>query len=371
MTAITPIKMPKWGLSMIEGKIVAWHKAEGASVKEGDDLVDVETSKITNVAEAPVAGTLRRIVAKADETLPVGALMAVLAEPSVSDGEIDAFVADFQSRFVPEADGDGPSGPPTRALMVNGLHVNVAVYGEDKHGVPAVLLHGFSADANNWLFVAPALAESRPVYALDLPGHGATDKNVGDGSLAFMAQTVQGAIAALGLSKVHLVGHSMGGAIAVQVAIDAPASVASLSLVASAALPGCFINTAFLNGIAKGQRAKDIKPFLELIMAVPEMITKEMVDVMVKFKRIDGVEEALTKLAETLSDPAQSAGVQANLHKIPTALVIASHNDKIVGAPDPAQLPAGWTVMFLDQTGHMAHMEAAGEVNAALIKHFG
>lgn len=371
MTAITPIKMPKWGLSMIEGKIVTWHKAEGASVNEGDDLVDVETSKITNVAEAPAGGVLRRIVAKADETLPVGALMAVLADASVSDGEIDAFVADFQSRFVPESEGEDAGGPPRRVFVANGRTLSAVTLGEDKHATPALLIHGYSADANNWLFVAPTLAQARPVYSLDLPGHGQADKDVGDGSLSFFSKTVQEAMDALRLQKAHLVGHSMGGAIAAQVAIDAPERVASLSLIASAALPGCIINTEFLEGVAQGQRAKDLKPFLEMIMAVPELITKEMVDLMVKYKRLDGVEEALTLLTERFRTGEDEQALQANLGKIPAALVIASRNDKIVGAPDPAKLPSGWTTLFLDQTGHMAHMEAAGEVNAALAKHMG
>lgn len=371
MTSITPIKMPKWGLSMIEGKIVEWHKAEGAVVKEGDDLVDVETSKITNVAEAPAAGILRRIVAKPDETLPVGALMAVVADAAVSDAEIDAFVTDYQSRFVPESEDAAGGGVPTRMIDAGGVSLRVASFGEDKHGVPAVLLHGYSADLNNWLFTAPALAESRPVYALDMPGHGGSDKAVGDGSLAHIAQVVVAALAALGIEKAHLIGHSWGGAVAARVAADLPGKTASLTLLAAASLPGGIINVDFLTGIAQGSRAKDLKPWLELIVADPQMITKDMVDDMVKYKRIDGVEEALTALRDRFSVDTDKNALASDLAKIASALVIASHNDKIVGAPNPAQLPAGWTVIFMDQTGHMPHMEAAADVNAAILQHIG
>jgi pyruvate dehydrogenase E2 component (dihydrolipoamide acetyltransferase) len=371
MSAITPIKMPKWGLSMIEGKIVAWHKAEGEVVKEGEDLVDVETSKITNVAEAPSAGTLRRILAQPDETLPVGALIAVLAEPHVPDADIVAFVADFQSQFVPSEEDDGADGPPQRFVSANGVTVKVGVYAEDKNATPVVLIHGYSADMNNWLFLAPALAVSRPVYALDLPGHGGSDKTVGDGSIAFLAQTVEKAMAELGVHKAHIVGHSMGGAVAMQLALTAPDRVQSVSLLASAALPGGIINRDFLDGMATGMRAKDIKHYLEMIFATPEIVTKDMVDAMVKYKRLDGVEQALSTLAATLGDGVQAQALIAHLPKIPRALVIASRHDRIVGAPDPALFPAGWTTVFLDQTGHMPHLEAAPAVLAALAEHMG
>ncbi|MFA7588414.1 MAG: biotin/lipoyl-containing protein, partial [Novosphingobium sp.] len=60
MSDITPILMPKWGLSMKEGKLSAWHVSEGDEIKVGDEIMDVETDKIANVVEAADAGLLRR-----------------------------------------------------------------------------------------------------------------------------------------------------------------------------------------------------------------------------------------------------------------------------------------------------------------------
>src|SRR5258708_12737095 len=80
---------------MSEGKVVGWLKQQGQSFAEGEDLLEIETTKITNVMEAPARGTLRRIVAPADATLPVGALLAVVAPEAVGDGEIGTFVAGF------------------------------------------------------------------------------------------------------------------------------------------------------------------------------------------------------------------------------------------------------------------------------------
>ena len=89
---IVPVTMPKWGLSMQLGKITAWVVAEGDEVKVGDDLADIETEKITGTLEAPDAGTVRRIVARAGEDVPVSGTIALIAPPEVTEDELDAAV---------------------------------------------------------------------------------------------------------------------------------------------------------------------------------------------------------------------------------------------------------------------------------------
>src|SRR5207248_36397 len=61
----------------------------------GEELLEIETTKITNVFEASEGGSLRRIVAQSGATLPIGALLAVAAPAEVPDSEIEAFVAGF------------------------------------------------------------------------------------------------------------------------------------------------------------------------------------------------------------------------------------------------------------------------------------
>ncbi len=93
MSDIQPIVMPKWGLAMEEGALTSWLVAEGAQVEKGQEIAEIETSKIANVFESPASGTVRRLVAKEGDVLPVGSLLAVMAPAEVPDADIDRFVA--------------------------------------------------------------------------------------------------------------------------------------------------------------------------------------------------------------------------------------------------------------------------------------
>ena len=114
---IRAVTMPKWGIEMQEGTVTAWQVEPGRHVEKGDALLDVETEKIVNSVESPAGGTLRRILAETGATLPVGALIAVLADPGVTDAEIDVFVrefkafdASFDAEPMAEAPAAGPAG---------------------------------------------------------------------------------------------------------------------------------------------------------------------------------------------------------------------------------------------------------------------
>jgi pyruvate dehydrogenase E2 component (dihydrolipoamide acetyltransferase) len=363
--AIKPVGMPKWGLAMTEGKVNAWLVEEGAEVKTGDEILEIETSKITNVFESPVAGTLRRKVASEGETLPVGALLGVVADAQVSEAEIDAYVAQAKEQ---QAAAAAAAVPPPEPVLVqaNGWTVRVLELGpEDGQagGAPLLLLHGFGGDLQNWQFNQPDLAANRVVYAIDLPGHGGSSKTLQGGDVPALAAAVHGAMQALGIGQVHLAGHSLGGAIALQLALDEPQAIASVTLVCSAGL-GPDINTDYIEGFIRAERRKDMKAAVETLFADPSFVSRDMVDDLLKYKRLDGVVPALRGIADAVFAGGRQATVFADrlaTLDVPVQAIWGA-GDRIIPASHAAAI-AEPRRHVLEGAGHMVHIERPADVN--------
>ena len=357
---LTKLGMPKWGLSMTEGTVVQWLVEEGAELNNGDEVVEVESEKINNAVETPAPGVLRRRVAKEGDVLPVGGLLGVIADASVSDEEIDAYVEEFQATFVPEEEEAG--GPEPETVEVGGKNIQYLKVGEGG-GTPLVLLHGFGGDINIWVFNQEALAEGgRTVYAVDLPGHGGSTKDVGEGDLASLVDVVSGFMDEMGVEKAHLFGHSMGGAVAASFAIGHPERVQSLSLIASAGL-GEEINGEYIEGFIAANRRKEMKSTLGLLFANPDLVNRQLVNDVIRFKRLDGVDEALRKLADNLFPDGRQADVPDLSGVEVPMLVVWGRQDKILPVSHSENAPGHARVEILDDTGHMPQMEAAGPTN--------
>lgn len=108
MSDIYPIAVPKWGIEMVEGTITSWNKSEGDAIAKGDEVFEMESDKIVNVWDSPVDGVLRRVLVPAGDAHPVGALLGVIADASVADSDIDAFIAQH-SPAAAEPAGDTPT----------------------------------------------------------------------------------------------------------------------------------------------------------------------------------------------------------------------------------------------------------------------
>jgi pyruvate dehydrogenase E2 component (dihydrolipoamide acetyltransferase) len=371
--AIRPVVMPKWGLAMQEGMVARWLVEVGANVAAGDEIADIETSKIANVFESPVAGTLRRQVVGEGQTVPVGALLAVVADAAVPDAELDGFVAKFQEEFAAHAAEAGETGPEPATIEAGGRRLRYLEMGQGE-GPPVVFIHGFGGDLYSWQFNQEALAESHATYALDLPGHGGSTKDLGSGraDVGALAAAVIDFLDAKDIAKAHLVGHSLGGAVALDLALNQPERIASATLVCSAAL-GPEINMAYIDGFMQARRRKQLQPVLEMLVADPAMVSRDMIEEVLKYKRLDGVEAALNRIAgDTFAGGRQALELTGRLSELTVPVqVIWGKEDRILPASHAEGLPASVPATVLDGAGHLVHMEKAAEVNQKLLASVG
>ncbi|MCG8670478.1 MAG: 2-oxo acid dehydrogenase subunit E2 [Pseudomonadales bacterium] len=118
MSSIQAIIVPKWGMEMEEGTIAEWHVEEGSVIHKGDELVDIETSKIVNTVESNYSGVLRRRVAQTGVTLPVGSLLGVCVEGDASDADIESFIGSYIQQ-LDSVDNDVQGAAEASATIVD------------------------------------------------------------------------------------------------------------------------------------------------------------------------------------------------------------------------------------------------------------
>ena len=165
---------------------------------------------------------------------------------------------------------------------------------------------------------------------------------------------------ALGVDRVHLAGHSLGGAIALALALAEPARIRSLTLIAPAGL-GPEINMAYIDGFVAAERRKELKPVVEMLFADPTVASREMIDEVLAFKRLDGVTGALRQIADACFG---GGGRAARLTELTMPVqAIWGEADAIIPA---SQAKAVARHHVLAGAGHMVHMEAASAVNALI-----
>lgn len=117
-------------------------------------------------------------------------------------------------------------------VLVDGLRTRYRVDGE---GVPVVLLHGIARTHADWTAQHELLADRFQVHSLDLAGFGGSDPLPGRYSLQALADFVEHFLDAVGVSEpAHLVGNSLGGAVAMRLSVQSPERVRTLTLVNSA-----------------------------------------------------------------------------------------------------------------------------------------
>ena len=126
-----------------------------------------------------------------------------------------------------------PSTLDHRSVLLHGREVAYVVGGE---GPTVLLIHGIGGDWRTWEPVLDGLARQHRVVAVDLPGHGGSAKGAGDYSLGSLASAFRDLGGALGIERATVVGHSLGGGVAMQFAYQFPERCERLVLVSSGGL---------------------------------------------------------------------------------------------------------------------------------------
>lgn len=113
-------------------------------------------------------------------------------------------------------------------LRVGDVELYYEVHGE---GPPAVFIHGLGSSGRDWELQVPVFSQRYQVVTFDVRGHGRSDKPKGPYTIPLFAADTAGLIRGLGLGAAHVVGISLGGMIALQLAVSAPDLVKSLTVV--------------------------------------------------------------------------------------------------------------------------------------------
>ena len=357
------ITMPKWGLAMKEGAILQWLKNEGDEVKKGEILLEIETDKVVNEMESPEDGKLLKKSIKTDIRVPVGSLIAVYGNESISDEEIEKFISEFNENFVVEDDEAAGEANKYEKIMLGDIEINFSNIGEEKEK-NILFIHGFGGDLNNWMFNQEELSKDYNTFAIDLPGHGQSSKNVTDGSLKNMAKIMNDFCSKNNISKINLVGHSYGAGIAIQAACDFKDLIESLTLISPIGL-GKEIDDSYLEDFITSESRRDLKPVLEKLYANSEIITRDMVNEVLSYKRIDGVENSLKIMKDQITKSNSQNNElkdQLNALEIPVS-IIWGKNDNIIPSNHTERLNEKISIEIIENCGHMAHTEYASKVN--------
>ncbi|WP_299818956.1 alpha/beta fold hydrolase [uncultured Roseibium sp.] len=244
--------------------------------------------------------------------------------------------------------------------------------GGDDTGAPVVLLHGFGGDRQTWLNIQTGLAPQKRSIAFDLPGHGeALDwPRIGNAGLA--AKAVSHSLEALGLTQVHLVGHSMGGAIAALIALRSPEIVASLTLLA----PGGFgpeINHRLLRRYAAATDAAEMETLLEQFFGWEFKLPKFLAKTAAESRARPGAAATLQAIADEIIDGnVQKTLPRDELAALPLPIrVVWGTQDRVLPTRQAHKLPGMVATHIFERVGHMVHLEIPREVTRLILLNSG
>jgi pimeloyl-ACP methyl ester carboxylesterase len=418
--------MPRLGMTMEEGRVVAWHIGMGERVERGQVLLVIETEKAEAEIEATASGTLRAIYVEAGNTVACGTLLGALtdtpdeafdaeefrrandrpiakrsdaaasattsfpaarAEPALAPRARAPVAPAARARArelgvdVAQVQGTGPGGRVTRQdvdafaearrwrIDVGAVSLDVPRSGE---GDPVWLLPGFGVDASAFARQSEALTARASVFGVNPRGVGLSDAPAGE---AYGVAQAAADAAALPGGPAHVVGASLGAAVALELALAHPERVRSLVLItpflrASPRLLAVIDAWLELARTAPASAlARALLPWLfsEAFLADPRASQRTLRGLAASLARVSAA--TLERSAAGLRAWSGTRGAELGKISVPV-LVLAAGADLLT--PDAAAVASaipGARLHTVPQAGHALAIEAADAVNAAILAH--
>ncbi len=226
--------------------------------------------------------------------------------------------------------------------QVGDIKLHYEVHGD---GPPVVLVPGLGSDTRLFANVVPLLATSHQVIVVDPRGGGQSDKPTGAYSIDQMAEDVAGLFGALGIAGADVVGYSMGGKIALQLAASHPELLDHLVLAATAARP------------AVTRRFSRRWLMMDVVSRIPLL------------RKVDGQPSYAFEAQRQASKSFDGRGVLPQVKA--TTLIIRARRDRIVPASDAAELQKIPASSLVDLPGgHLTLVMVHGQLLAETISSF-
>lgn len=382
------------GETVAVGSPVAFLYAEGEAVGPAPSAGSAAVPAGPTAAPAPAAPARTETVAVAaapaiaEETgtraTPVARRLARQGAIALSDvagtgprgriqrGDVEGEIARRKAVVTPAA----PAAIQSPALAAPAYALDWTPQPGDLHvttrkgtGTPLVLVHGFAADSMGWAPLERALPRDLPLIRIDLPSHGRSPlRRIG--GFAELAKALVQIFDRVAEGPVHLLGHSLGGALSLAIADTRPRQIKTLSLIAPAGL-GPEIDGAALNGIARASTADSLAPWLKRLTGRPDGISHDFAKAAMLARLDPALRAAQMELAEAIfPDGVQAFDLTAALSRVtaPT-LMVWGRDDHILPWKQALAAPGEVALHLLRGVGHVPHIEDPVALAALIGRH--
>lgn len=385
------------GKDIAVGEPVAWIYAEGEAIPDAPvaPVKDTAPAKIASNAPAatqPATSAHVSATAAPPDVSGQGLRATPLARRLARDKGLDLADiagtgprgriqrADIEARLQKQATHSQPAAvasvaeklevapvPKPRPAVTPSTEGLYGVWLREGQGTPIVLVHGFGAELASWRPLLSEIPADRPVFAMDLPGHG---KSIGCAAQSFddLVAQVEQALADNGISAAHLVGHSLGGAVAAAVASGIRVEAASLLLISPAGL-GPEISS-FAENFARATQPAAVASWLRELVHDQANLTDGFIRTVAREREDGRLAAAQTRLASAIfGGGAQGFSIRAELTRLgcPVCIVFGLE-DKVIPWRQALGLPGMIGLHLFQQTGHMPQLEQREAVGRILAR---